>query len=171
MNVSPDGKQITYHNSYKIYLANSDGSDATLVDTGNPFNFGPIWSPDGEWLFFLSGEHYNCHPYVVWRDGTGLRKLADRQDYRGVIECLDKPSFHSASSDVPVWSVDGKAIIFTAKVDKNVEIMRAELSGKVTQLTRSSQGSPNGFSRWCLADVWFKAFWNSPVLCDARRGR
>ena len=36
------------------------------------------WSPEGTWVLFVSGEHYNCHPHIMRADGTGLKKLADR---------------------------------------------------------------------------------------------
>ena len=151
---SPDGKRIAYHKNYKIYLANADGSGSKLIETSNPFNFVPTWSPDGQWVLFVSGEHYNCHPHVVRRDGSGLRQVGDRGGYRGVVECLDKPAFHSASSDLPIWSQDGRAIFYTAKVGESVELMRAELKGNAVQLTNSPAGvlhyhpklSPDG--RW-----------------------
>src|SRR5262249_31594998 len=83
---SPDGRRISYHENYQVCISNPDGSAKWKVDTKNPFNFAPSWSPDGEWLLFLSGEHYHCHPHVVRKDGTGLKKLADRGGYRGVVE-------------------------------------------------------------------------------------
>ena len=55
-------------------------------------------------------------------DGTGLRKLADRGGYRGVIEFLDVPDFHGGSSDIPAWSADGTAVYYTARVGANVEL-------------------------------------------------
>src|SRR5579872_6461381 len=103
-NSSPDGKRIAYHKSYQIYLADADGSNAKLVKTGNPFNFVPLWSPDGAWLVFLSGEHYDCHPHLVKADGTGLKKLASRNGYAGTIDFLDVPDYHGGSSDYPVWA-------------------------------------------------------------------
>jgi len=137
---SPDGRRIAYHKSYKVYVANADGSEARLIDTGHPFNFVPQWSPDGSRLLFLAGEHYNCHPHVANADGSALRKLADRGGYRGVVEFLDVPDFHGGSSDVPCWSNDGESIVYTAKVGENVELFRAGLSGGAEQLTRSPDG-------------------------------
>lgn len=153
---SPDGKRISYHESYQIYVADADGGDKRKVETKNPFNFVPRWSPDGERLLFVSGEHYNCHPHVVKKDGTGLKKLADRGGYRGVVERLKHPDFHSESSDLPVWSADGRHVFYTAKVDGSVELMRVDLDGNVTRLTKSKPGtrhyhpavSPDG--RWVL---------------------
>jgi len=138
---SPDGSRIAYHKNYQIYLANSDGSDAVRIETGQPFNFAPTWSPDGAWVLFVAGEHYNCHPHVVRADGTGLRKLADRGGYRGVTEFLDVPDFHGGSSDVPVWSNDGKSIYYDALVGEAVELHEVTLDGEVRQLTHSGAGS------------------------------
>ena len=138
---SPDGALLSYHENYQIYVSNSDGSNKKPIKTGHVFNFAPKWSPDGKWLLFVSGEHYNCHPHIVLADGTGLKKLADRNGHRGVIEFLDVYDFHAGSSDAPVWSGDGKLVYYTAKVGKTVELFQATLDGKATQLTMTSEGS------------------------------
>ncbi len=153
---SPDGKFICYHENYQLYVSGADGANKKHIKTGNAFDFGPKWSPDGKWLLFLSGEHYNCHPHVVRPDGTGLKKLADRGGYRGVIEFLDVSDFHGGSSDVPAWSVDGASVYFTAKVGKTVELFQTTLDGKATQLTKSADGSlhyhpqPSPDGKWLL---------------------
>lgn len=134
---SPDGRLISYHENYQIHIADADGTNKRKVTTGQPFNFNPRWSPDGEWLLFVSGEHYDCHPSVVRRDGTGLRKLADRNGYRGVTNFLDVPDFHDGSSDTPVWSADGKSVFYTAKVGTNVELFEVPLEGAPKPLTRT----------------------------------
>lgn len=138
---SRDGRRIAYHKDYQIYLADADGSNAMHIVTGNPFNFGPTWSPDGQWVLFVSGEHYNCHPHIVRADGTGLKQLADRNGYRGVMEFLDVPDFHGGSSDTPVWSANSQSVFYTAKVDANVELFTANLNGETEQLTRSPAGT------------------------------
>jgi TolB protein len=134
---SPDGTRISYQENYQVFVANPDGSEKRKIETGNSFNFIPQWSPDGQWLMFVSGEHYDCHPYVVRQDGSGLRKLADRGGYRGVVERLKHPDFHSESSDLPAWSPDSRSLFFTAKVDDSIELMRVDLEGNVTRLTTS----------------------------------
>jgi TolB protein len=138
---SPDGKRIAYHKSYQVYIADADGSNARHVKTGQPFNFVPQWSPDGAWLLFLAGEHYDCHPHVVRSDGSGLKKLASRGGYKGVIEFLDVFDLHGGSSDYPVWSTDSRSIFYTAKVDDKVELFRVTLDGKSTQLTDMPAGT------------------------------
>jgi TolB protein len=136
--VSPDGKRIAYHANYQVHVADADGANARLVDTKNPFNFAPQWSPDGKWLMFLSGEHYNCHPYVARPDGTDVRKVGDRAGWPGVVALFDVHDYHGGSSDVPVWSRDGKWIYFTAQKGASLELMRVGPDGQTTeQLTHS----------------------------------
>ena len=137
---SRDGKRIAYHKNYQVYLANADGSNVVHIKTDKPFNFAPTWSPDGKWVLFLSGAHYNCHPHLVRADGTELKKVADRAGYKGVIDFLDVYDFHQGSSDVPVWSADGKSVFYTAKVADCVELFQVTLAGKTTQLTKSAAG-------------------------------
>lgn len=153
-NASPDGKQIAYHKSYQIFIADADGAHAKRIETGQPFNFVPQWSPDGEWLLFVAGEHYNCHPHIVRRDGSGLRKVADRQGYRGVVEFLDVPDFHGGSSDVPLWSPDGKWIYYTAKVGGSVELLRVSLAGTIEQLTQTPHGNLNYHPKFSPDGKW-----------------
>src|SRR5262249_39519091 len=130
---SPDGKRIATDTYYQLSLANADGSKAVRVNTGNSFNYVPIWSPDGKRILFLSGQHYNCHPTVVNADGTGVKKLADRGGYRGVIDFLDVSDWFGGSTDHPVWSADGKSVFYTATVGKSVELFNVTLAGKKTQ--------------------------------------
>ncbi len=153
---SPQGDLISYHENYQIYLSQPDGTGKKRIETGNPFNFGPRWSPDGDWILFLSGKHYQCHPYLVRRDGTGLRKLVDLGGYESHILFLDVPDFHQGSSDLPVWSTDGKLVFYTAKVNESVELFQCSLAGEVTPLTNSPSGTlqyhpqPSPDGKWLL---------------------
>lgn len=153
---SPDGNLISYHENYQVYIARADGSEKRHINTGHPFDFGPRWSPDGKWLLFVSGEHYDCHPHIVRPDGTGLKKLADRAGYRGVTEFLDVDDFHGGSSDVPVWSVASQSVFSTAKVGNNVELFQITLDGVTIQLTKTPDGTthyhptPSGDGRQLL---------------------
>jgi len=157
MSLSPDGKRGTYETpNYQLYIADADGSNAKQVNTGLRFHLMPSWSPDGSWVLFVAGEHYDCHPHVVKADGTGLKKLASRNGYRGVIDYLDVYDFHDGSSDLPVWAPDSKSIFYTAKVGSNVELFRVTLDGKPEQLTDTAAGSkhyhpnPSRDGKWLL---------------------
>jgi len=139
-NASPDGKRIAYHQDYQVYLADADGKNARKIETGQPFNFAPVWSPDRQWVTFVAGVRDNCHPHLVRFDGTGLRKLADRGGYQGWILFLDVPDHHEGSSDVPSWATDSRWLYYTARVGEAVELMRVSLDGSVEQLSHSKPG-------------------------------
>lgn len=141
--VSPDGTRIAYNKDYLVYVADKDGGNPRRVDEdpAHPFQFVPQFSPDGQWLLFLAGEHYNCHPHLVRADGSGLHKLADRGGYSGVFEQLKHPDFHSAGSDVPVWAPDAHWVYFNAQVGDAIELMRVSVAGRLEQLTRSPAGT------------------------------
>jgi Tol biopolymer transport system component len=149
---------IAYHKNYQLYVADADGANARHIKTGHPFNFVPLWSPDGTWLLFLAGEQGspNCHPHVVRADGTGLRKLADRRGYQGVIDFLDVADFHGGSSDLPAWSADGRSVFYTAQAGRNVELFVTTLDDKSRQLTSGPAGArhyhpqPSPDSKWLL---------------------
>jgi Tol biopolymer transport system component len=159
---SPDGKLISYHEDYQVYISDADGRNKRKIETGNPFNFAPQWSPDGKWLLFLSGEHYNCHPTIVSADSGSPIKIGDRRGYRGVVEKLKHPDFHSESSDIPVWSADGKSIYFTALFDDRIELMRVAIPSSMDPKptperltfsepkTRHYHPSPSPDGKWIL---------------------
>ena len=89
-------------------------------------------------------------------DATGLKKLASRNGYRGVIDYLDVYDFHDGSSDCPVWAPEGKSVYYTAKVGRKVELFRVTLDGKSEQLTDTPTGSmhyhpvPSRDGKWLL---------------------
>lgn len=147
--VSPDGKRSTYHADYKLFLADGDGSNAVRIETGHAFNFLPMWSSDSKWVLFQAGAWGGSpSPHLIAADGTGLRKLADRGGYKGCVEMLDFPDFHSESSDLPVWSPDAKWVYFTAKVGEAVELMRVS----VPSMEGSAPSEPRPTQRSALQD-------------------
>jgi TolB protein len=140
--ISPDGKRSAFEDrAYQLYVADGDGSNAKRIETGLRFHLIPSWSPDGSWVLFVAGEHYDCHPHVIKADGTGLKKLASRNGYRGVIDFLDVYDFHDGSSDLPVWAPDSRSVFYTAKVGSNVELHRVTLDGKSEQLSDGPAGA------------------------------
>lgn len=74
-------------------------------------------------------------PNAVLTLPRACRSISESIGHCGVVEPRTDPDFHSASSDVPVWSTDGRQVFFTAKVGDSIELMRVDLDGKVTQLT------------------------------------
>jgi len=137
---TPDGKLVSYHEEYQIYIADANGRNRTKVDTGNPFNFGPRWSPDGQWVAFLSGCNPPSDVYVCRRDGTGVRKVGPRNGYRGFAYRYDIFHFHNGDSDLFDWSGDGKWLYYSAQFGQAVEVMRVRVDdGTVERLTHSDE--------------------------------
>ena len=138
-NLSPDRKSICYANG-DLCIASPDGSNAKHVSTGNPFNFIPKWSPNGQWIALVSGVHLgNSDIYVVRRDGTDLRKLASRNGYWAATSRWDIFHFHNSDSDFFDWSPDGKWIYYSARFGQAADLMRANLDGKIERLTHSDE--------------------------------
>ena len=171
---SKDGRRIAYHKSYQVYVADADGSNARQIATGHPFNFAPQWSPDGTHLLFVAGEHYNCHPYVANADGTGLRKLADRGGYRGVIAFLDVPDFHGGSSDIPAWSADGTIGLLhgPGRHERRAVPRRARRPERTPDADpgRLAPLPPDALAGRPLAGLWIEAGRRPATLRHAARG-
>jgi len=90
---SPDGQMIAYTQEVRLrekgptpewgeYVTASlvevaTGETRPLVRDGREGDLYPVWSPDGEWLAFLSNRSGAVEVWVVGRDGTGLRQLTD----------------------------------------------------------------------------------------------
>jgi Tol biopolymer transport system component len=85
---SRDGSRIVFI-SYRdgtatngeIYTMRSDGSDPRRI-TNTPFReFKPTFSPDGAQIVFMADYDGSPKLYAMNRDGTGLRRIANNQNF------------------------------------------------------------------------------------------
>jgi Tol biopolymer transport system component len=122
-NLSPDGKNIVYHNSsekYSIYALNLETGQKTLLSSEKGYlNFGPEWSPDGQWVLFQrcpygGDDPYNSHSdlCIVRADGTEFRSLTTGQR-QWFATSYGPGDNHGGGSNFPHWSPDGKWVTFT----------------------------------------------------------
>jgi Tol biopolymer transport system component len=58
-----------------IYVMDANGSNEHALTTNLASDTQPEWSPDGEWIAFLSERSGHVDLYVVHPDRTGLRRL------------------------------------------------------------------------------------------------
>lgn len=109
--------------NWEIYLTDGEGRQQTRLTRSDPQDRFPLWSPDRSQLAFgsqVGGDHWEL--WVMNVDGSSPRALATRIVAKGIRQ----------------WSHDGKRIVFSAKVDDDVEIFSVEVaSGRLTRLTNS----------------------------------
>ena len=73
---SPDGSKITYDDSVKMYVMNSDGTNRTLIP-GPAWGQHPRFSPNGNQIAFEGGVGSSSGSYVMNSDGTNPVQVGD----------------------------------------------------------------------------------------------
>jgi dipeptidyl aminopeptidase/acylaminoacyl peptidase len=99
---SIDGEANEYRQS--IWIARTDGSEPPRRFTTGKNDAQPRWSPDGEWLAFVSkrGDDEKAHRQLYVMPAGG-----------GEPECL---TALKEDAGEPAWSPDGTRIVFSARV-------------------------------------------------------
>lgn len=93
---SPDGKRLTFSALTHLYVMELPKGTPVRVTSGDAREFQPAWSPDGDWL-----------AYVTWSENGG-QIWKTRSDGKGAPQQLTRvPAFYR---DV-AWSPDGAKIV------------------------------------------------------------
>jgi len=140
--------------STQIYIANTDGSNPTVITNMPDGACQPTWSPDGAQLVFTSpcsgpAEKFgNSILYIMNADGTGLAPL------------LSEPG----GDYDPAWSPDGTRIVFISRRTQRPSIFVLDVASQTVTLLLEAAGNSLGFS-----DPSWSPF-NNQILFVADRG-
>ncbi len=150
---SPDGRRIAYWGipagsaDRAIWTQAAAGGKPVLVLRDRYLNWSPVWSQDGEYLYFASDRGGSMN---LWR-------LPIDQDSGKVLGAPEAITAPSEWNGLPSLSRDGKRILFAISEKRaNLESVPLDgagrAAGRLTPVTRGSRGvrscdvSPDG--RW-----------------------
>ena len=133
---SPDNKIAYCQENYpsnSIFLMNIDDSDKQLIipDAG-----GPVWSPDGKKIAFISrGDIGSPQIFVANADGSNSMQLTE-----SYLPCWDS-GFPPFGNHNPQWTPDGEKIVYQSDINDGlpeVYIMNSDGSHQ-TRLTNTDR--------------------------------
>lgn len=175
--VSPDGAWLAVaasaaggRDNHDIWLTRPDGTGQRRLVSMPSLQHEPRWSPDGQWVYFLSGEGEQDHD--IWRarvsDGSTQQVTVDARyhfeldvaaagsiafssnrtgDYElySLEPAGDKTTRWTDSPGLdghPSWSPDGRSLVFHSTRGGAVNIWRQDSpKGSAHQLTRFDRGA------------------------------
>lgn len=129
VSLSPDARRLAFHATnipdqpgYRIFVTDLDGGHRVMV-AGHPDHlyFGPVWSPDGEWLLYQDC-HHRTDPGHDWADlcigrpdGSEHRVITQGQrQWFGT--SYGSPETRGGGSNMSQWSPDGTTVTYTRAV-------------------------------------------------------
>ena len=130
---SPDGARIAFvstrDGNKELYVMRSDGAGQTRLTITKADEEDPDWSPDGKRIAFTSMRDGNEEIYVIdvrcqMLDDSGacipnpVSSLSSNIQHPVPIRLTDGPVMDA----IPVWSPDGKKILFVSMRDGNPEL-------------------------------------------------
>jgi Tol biopolymer transport system component len=117
LDISPDGREITFDVLGDVYRMPATGGDAQPVLTGDAWERDAVLSPDGQWLAFISDRSGTTNLWVSRKDGSEARQISGD----------DSLVLYTS----PAWSPDGSSIFVSRAVHRVLafELWRFDLSG------------------------------------------
>ena len=120
VDVAPESGRIVFDLLGDLYALSPAGGQAIALTRGLPFDTQPTYSPDGQWIAFISDRSGAENVWMMRADGTQPRQVSFGDDHTVLVS--------------PAWSADGRSIYvsrFLWSVD-NYELWRYELDGQET---------------------------------------
>jgi Tol biopolymer transport system component len=121
----PDGKILHASRDYKLWLINSDGTNAQRLTPDDRRDFSPSVSPDGQTIFFTTVRGSLLELWKMNVDGTKAVQIAPLSAY-------------------PRCAPNGDWIVYGSVVDDKLTIMKMSITnGNAFQLTDKSAYGPD----------------------------
>ena len=93
---SPDGKRLAFSALTHVYVMDIPGGAPRRITTGSEREYQPAWSPDGQWLAYVTWENQSGFIWKTRADGSGQPQAV-----------TSIPGFYRD----PAWSPDGTRIL------------------------------------------------------------
>lgn len=129
LDVSPDGRAITFELLGDIYSIPAAGGAARPLLVGTAFQAQPRYSRDGRFIAYVSDESGSDNVWVANADGTGARAVT---------------SLPRALMASPAWTPDGSTIYVTVIDNRVASIYKVDVaSGKTEPAVPNTSGPPS----------------------------
>src|SRR5712692_4821994 len=135
LDVSPDGKTIVFEMLGDIYTLPIEGGQAKLIAGGMSFDSQPKFSPDGQWIAFLSDREGSENIWIMHADGTGVKQVSKdpNSDFispnwtpDGKYILVSKSAFAIGSMEIWMYHIDGGSGVQITKAKPTPTTRRAE---------------------------------------------
>jgi len=110
--LSPDGAQVAFSALTHVYVCPTEGGSPRRLVQGNGTQYQPVWSPDGQWIAYVSWESGDGAIWKTRADGSGTpqRLTTAPAHYRYLAWTKDgsrlaavRTGMHQALSQINEW--------------------------------------------------------------------
>lgn len=118
--LSPSTKRAAVSIHGEIFTVATDKGDIQRVTNSYSRESAPSWSPDGQWIAFVSDSSGRDEVWIAHENGTGLKKISTSDTEKQNIE----------------WAPDSKSLIYSASDHK---LYRYDFEGEKTSVVTSGE--------------------------------
>lgn len=156
---SPDGTKLAYEKGGNISVYDFATQQITTLVSGNIYdgaNANPDWSPDGQYIVFMTKFTYLIEPW--YRPVQNIRRVK-ATDSTDILSLTDYHDLNVAYANQPRWSPDGTEIVITLRGENQNEFLAT-----VKDDGQSPQGLAGSSTNRLLSPVWSPG--GSEILCS-----
>lgn len=142
--VSSSGNRLAYVQTQingNIWRVDLDGAKAKarILVTSTREQYGPLISPDGRRIVFMSTRSGSLEIWVCDSDGSNAQQLT---------------SYGGAPTGTPRWSPDGKQIVFDSRVGGEANVYVIDANGGVPKKLETGTRMNNSLPSWSHDGKW-----------------